>query len=92
MKYKLNDNVMHYIDENKNSKYLINLDENDVYVLDDVSSIIINLFEENLTDEEVVDYIYENLEHDLNYDVIKNDIASFIEILLLNNFISAYEE
>lgn len=85
MKYNLSENVMCY--ETEDEKYLLNLDNNDTFLLNDISAYIINLVEANNDIFEIIKNLYEIVKEQITYDSLENDVLEFIVKLESENFI-----
>ena len=91
MIYQLQDNIMYYKNEKEELGYLLNLDTNDVYALDDISNAFIQRIDQKYHVFDIITEIHDLCADQVDRETITTDIMEFIDLLLEKGMIIKVE-
>lgn len=87
MKYCLAEHIMSYKVDDSNEMYLLNLDNNDTFLLNDVTAYIIESIEKKTNIKTIVEELYDLVRGQVTFEELKYDVNEFFHKLEEQGFI-----
>ena len=76
--YKLSQHIIFDTDNESNKKYLIDIENGDLFELNDTASILINYIVNEKEVDEYIDFIYKQLDKEIELEKLKNDTRMYL--------------
>lgn len=87
MKYRLADHIMSYKEDDSQESYLLNLDNNDTFLLDDVTAYLIESIEKETDVKTIIEELYNLVKGQVAFEKLKYDVNEFFHKLEDQEFI-----
>lgn len=87
MKYCLADHIMSYKEVDLQERYLLNLDNNDTFLLDDVTAYLIESIEKEIDIKIIINELYNLVKGQVAFEQLEQDVNEFFHKLEDQGFI-----
>lgn len=88
--YKLSEHIMYDINQENNKEYLIDIENGDLFELNETAAMLIQYIVEEKSIDEYVNHVLYYIKNESEKEKVKNDIQTYINIIEEQGFIYKY--